>query len=79
MIDIDKAIYEKGYKKKYIAEKLDIRPETLSRKLSSPETFSAIEMGKLSNLLGIRVEELNFNVIFFTSEHEYNSSYVGLN
>lgn len=79
MIDIDKAIYEKGYKKKYIAEKLDIRPETLSRKLSSPETFSAIEMGKLSLILGVRVEDLNFNVIFFTDEHELNSSLAGTN
>ncbi|MFO1546589.1 hypothetical protein [Lactiplantibacillus plantarum] len=64
--NINSMILKRGLKKKYISEQLGIRPETLSRKLKAPESFNAIEMSKLSELLKIGIQELDFGVYFYT-------------
>lgn len=74
MNDIEVIIKKKGLKKKYVASYLGIRPETLSRKLKNPETFSAIQMAALSILLEKDISKLDFHVIFFKKELELNSS-----
>lgn len=67
-------IRERGLKKKYVAKRMNIRPETLSRKLKRPETFDAGEMAVLSELLQTQLDNLDFGVHFFTSKLELNSS-----
>ena len=74
MKEISDLIRQKGLKKKYIANHLGIRPETLSRKLKQPETFTAEQISELSILLETDIYELNFHVIFFNKELELNSS-----
>lgn len=64
-LNISEAINKSGLKKKYIAEKLKIRPETLSRKLQQPEKFNAEEMSRLSVILKIPITDLDFTVHFF--------------
>ena len=63
--NINSMILKRGLKKKYISEQLGIRPETLSRKLKEPESFNAVEMSKLSELLKISIQELDFGVYFY--------------
>lgn len=63
--NINSMILKRGLKKKYVSEQLGIRPETLSRKLKEPESFNAIEMSKLSELLKVGVQELDFGVYFY--------------
>lgn len=63
-LNISEAINKSGLKK-YIAEKLKIRPETLSRKLQQPEKFNAEEMSRLSVILKIPITDLDFTVHFF--------------
>lgn len=65
--DINNLVQKKGIKKKFIAEKMGIRPETFSRKMNNPETFNAFEMAILSDVLKTPVTEIDFNVIFFTN------------
>lgn len=65
MINIDKAITDSGIKKKKVADELGVRPETLSRKIKNPETFTAEQMAKLSYILKIKVTDLDFNVFFY--------------
>ncbi|QFR24116.1 hypothetical protein [Schleiferilactobacillus harbinensis] len=72
-LNIGHLIDQHGLKKKYVAQQLDIRPETLSRKLKHPDTFTATEMGLLSELLKVNVNKLDFNVPFFAHELEYDS------
>lgn len=72
--DIEKLIKAKGLKKKYIANEMKIRPETLSRKLKNPETFSAEQLGKLSSILNVEIKEFELHVNFFEQELEFNSS-----
>lgn len=67
---INNLAMEKGIKKKFIAEKLGIRPETFSRKMNNPETFNAFEMAILSDVLKTPINEINFNVNFFTNRHD---------
>lgn len=74
MKDIGMLIEEKGLKKKFVADRLNMRPETFSRKLKNPETFSAIQMCELSKLLGVEIYKLDFKVKFFKQKHELNSS-----
>lgn len=65
MIDIGEAIVDSGLKKKKVADELGIRPETLSRKIANPETFTAEQMAKLSYILKVKVTDLNFKVFFY--------------
>lgn len=64
--EIGLAIERKGLKKKYVSEQLGIRPETLSRKLKNPSTFNAEEMSALSEILKTPINELDFDVFFYT-------------
>lgn len=73
--NIKSLIEEKGIKKVHIAKIMGIRPETLSRKLKNPETFNAPEMAELSEILQTDVREMDFNVVFFTKELEFSSSF----
>lgn len=73
---INKLIEEQGLKKIFIAQKLSIRPETLSRKIRQPETFNANEMALLSEILKTGIDEIDFGVVFFAQKLELNSSVV---
>ncbi|EAC8432157.1 helix-turn-helix transcriptional regulator [Listeria monocytogenes] len=57
---ISKLIEKKGIKKTFIAKKLDIKPATLSRKLKNPNTFTAIQMDILVDILGVSIDEMDF-------------------
>lgn len=65
LYQIDALIRKRGLKKKFIAQQLGMRPETLSRKLNNPNTFDAMEMAKLSEILRVRLDQLDFGVEFF--------------
>ncbi|EAF5877597.1 XRE family transcriptional regulator [Listeria monocytogenes] len=55
-------IEKKGLKKKYVANKLGITPETFGRKLNKPNTFSAMQIASLVEVLGVPIEALDFEV-----------------
>lgn len=63
---IENLIEEKGIKKQYIAYQLNIRPETLSKKIKHPEKFVAKEMAQLSKVLETEITDIDFGVIFFS-------------
>lgn len=71
---ISDLIEERGLKKVFIANELSMRPETLSRKIRNPESFNVSEIAKLSELLRIGIDEIEFGVVFFDRELDLNSS-----
>lgn len=61
-----------GLSKSYIAESLGITRQGLSKKLNGESEFKGSEIKKLSNLLGMSIEEKEF--IFFADYVDENAN-----
>lgn len=58
LININKAISVSGLKKKFIAKQLDIKYDTLRRKLNGEQDFKISELQTLTTILNINIMEV---------------------
>ena len=60
--NISEVIYNKGLKKKYVAEKMGITPQYLNSLLAHPENLTVQKACNLCDILNCKIYELDFNV-----------------